>query len=707
MSVINTNVKSLVAQDSIMKSNRTLSTAMERLSTGKRINSAADDAAGLSISTRMDSQIRGLSQAIRNANDGISIVQTAEGAIDEVTNILQRMRELSVQSVNDSYNEADRSSMDQEVQQLKTEIDRIATTTEFNSKKLLDGSFKDQKLQIGDKSYQTMDINIASMKVADLGMGPNSVGQDTLVGARSALTSYADGDIKINGVGLEAFASATDDIADVVDGINERVDNVKASAFNVVTAKERGTGVTTAGQLTITVDVLGSRSAGTQTTTAFAIAASNNMDELVANINAQAGGAVTASINDDGKLVLSNDSGAKISVIDSSATATTWTGGSGFKGAATAFNGFLKVESTDGNPVRIERGNLALAAPGAAADLAALGFRENIQNNPSDAYTVTSANLTAPTTAWAKSDITINGVEIFDPSIATNTFEGKLEAINKFSSQTGVTASAYFEKTIDTTATFTGADGTEFDSTDKVVLNGVSVALGASVTALAANINAVKGQTGLEARVDGLNLVLSGNNVTGLNLSAEAVTGDADQAGTNVYLGLASATVFGTNQTTYGSIQLNSTNNTPISIELSEAATTTTTAHGFLEQNVGDSEFNINAASLAPTGNSSLSGLNVLSSGAGTKAIDLIDRAIEQVNKERGNLGAIENRLDKTVNNLTNIVTNTAASKSRIFDTDYGVETTNLAKAQIIQQAATAMLAQANQSSQSVLSLLK
>ena len=112
MTVVNTNVKSLVAQDSLMKSGRSLSTSMERLSTGKRINSAKDDAAGLSISNRMDSQIRGLTMAVKNANDGISLMQTAEGALDEVTNSLQRMRELAVQAVNGTNNAQDRAALD-------------------------------------------------------------------------------------------------------------------------------------------------------------------------------------------------------------------------------------------------------------------------------------------------------------------------------------------------------------------------------------------------------------------------------------------------------------------------------------------------------------------------------------------------------------------------------------------------------------------
>jgi len=163
MSVINTNLKSLQAQDSLNINNRKLSQAMQRLSTGSRINSAADDAAGLSISSRMDSQVRGLNMAIKNANDGMSLVQTAEGAMDEVTNILQRMRELAVQSASDTNSAEDRTNLNQEIEQLSSEIDRISSTTQFNNMNILDGSFAGKVFQIGANANQTMGLSIGSM----------------------------------------------------------------------------------------------------------------------------------------------------------------------------------------------------------------------------------------------------------------------------------------------------------------------------------------------------------------------------------------------------------------------------------------------------------------------------------------------------------------------------------------------------------------
>ncbi len=168
MTVINTNVKSLVAQASLAANSKNQATAMERLSTGSRINSAKDDAAGLAIGSRMTSQVRGLSMAIRNANDGISLAQTAEGALGETTSMLQRMRELSLQAANTVNSASDRAALDAEVQQLKTEIDRIATTTTFNGQNILDGSFSGN-LQIGNDAGQTMQLAVASMATTAMG----------------------------------------------------------------------------------------------------------------------------------------------------------------------------------------------------------------------------------------------------------------------------------------------------------------------------------------------------------------------------------------------------------------------------------------------------------------------------------------------------------------------------------------------------------
>jgi len=711
MSVINTNIKSLIAQDSITKNDRSLSTSMQRLSTGSRINSAKDDAAGLAIAARMTAQSRGLTMAIKNANDGISLMQTAEGAMDEVSNILQRMRELAVQSVNGTNNDADRRALNDEVVQLKSEIQRIATTTEFNNQKIIDGSFKEKKLQIGDKGYQTMDVAVASVQLKDLGMTSVSAGSNVLIGNRtSSLASLqlAKGDIKINGQDLEAFAGGTlvngkeQDLAALIDNINESVDNVTASAFNTVVAKQVGTGYfTTNGAVQIKVQNLGVDAASATT---FNIAVSGNLKELVDNINRQLGGTVQASINDQGKLVLSNDTGATISVKDTTSPGTDFETATGFKdtGGFVDFQGFLRLESKDGSPIRIERGNLDATLPGSLADLQALGFREVTSNfsKAQDSYTVTGDALTSAgaATAWTNSTLKINGVQVYSDNIDTDSFQGKLDAINNFSEQTGVIAYANFDRTFSFTQTAlylpAGSSSTIFR------LNGVSATVTAAESAatmaeITTAINAITAKTGITAEFDGLNLRLTGTNVQSLTIE------------TALSAGTATATFnFATSQNTYyGSIRLDSADNQPISIELGDDISQAIV--GLLEQNVGAADFQVNKAQIAANSGSTLEGLNVSSATAATKAIGTIDNAIEKVSSARSKLGAMENRLISTVNNLQNIVTNTDASKSRILDADYSKETTALAKAQIIAQAATAMLAQANQQPQTVLSLLK
>jgi flagellin len=188
MTVINTNIKSLVSQNALERNSRELGKAMEQLSTGKRINSAADDAAGLAISNAMTSQIRGLNQAIRNANDGISLLQVAEGAMIEQTNMLQRMRELAVQSANDTNSAEQRGYLDLEYQQLLTEINRIGTNTEWNGMKVLDGSFSgtDEVTGVANSGKFTFQVGANSAQVIT-----NDIGNFRTTGSVSGTVSAA------------------------------------------------------------------------------------------------------------------------------------------------------------------------------------------------------------------------------------------------------------------------------------------------------------------------------------------------------------------------------------------------------------------------------------------------------------------------------------------------------------------------------------
>src|SRR5687768_427767 len=202
--IINTNVIALNAQRNLNSSQNALATSLQRLSSGMRINSAKDDAAGLAISERMSSQIRGLNQAARNANDGISMSQTAEGALGEIGNNLQRIRELAVQSRNASNSVSDRTALNNEVQQIKAEIDRVASTTAFNGIKLIDGSFTNQAFQVGANVGETINISsLANAQSASLGTTTTTTANVTgvVIATPAAITA---GDLTINGVSVGA-----------------------------------------------------------------------------------------------------------------------------------------------------------------------------------------------------------------------------------------------------------------------------------------------------------------------------------------------------------------------------------------------------------------------------------------------------------------------------------------------------------------------
>jgi flagellin len=236
MSVINTNVNSLVAQNAVNINARNLSRAMEQLSTGKRINGASDDAAGLSIAQVMTSQIRGLNQAIRNANDGISLTQTAEGSLSAIQDNLQRIRELSVQSANSGNTTSDRASLNLEAQQLISEIDRVATNTTFNGSKLLDGSFSTQDFQVGAGSdvSDRITISISSAKAGALGtVGGTTTTRSTTTAVQVTAGALAAGDLAIKGFAIGATVS---------DGLSSSGSNesaiAKANAINAHAYRE-------------------------------------------------------------------------------------------------------------------------------------------------------------------------------------------------------------------------------------------------------------------------------------------------------------------------------------------------------------------------------------------------------------------------------------------------------------------------------------
>lgn len=578
--VINTNVASLNSQRQLMNSGNALDRATERLSSGQRVNSAKDDAAGLAISNRMTSQIRGLDQAIRNANDGVSLVQTAEGAMQEVTNMLQRIRELSIQSANGIYNDDDRQTLDAEVQQLKDEIDRIAETTSFNGQKLLDGSLGNTVLQVGSQAYETMEVSIGSFSTYSLGGSSGDVVGEATTNGITDLTAIAAGDLIVNGVPLSAIPVTVppQTVNDALAAWNSDLDGKGATVNSLVqyVAAGAGSGVLRAPAETLTIDYVD----GDGLTQTYTLTGTGDMKELVDKINAET--ALEATLNTEGKLVLTAEGATSITLTDIS------TGG-GASGAgvitpiATNFSLVFNDTSTDKKGVLIEAG--ATLTP---AQITALG----IDVNDADGN-VLGAAVTGAAAVLQEGDLIINNIAI-----------GKI--------------------------TGTGVLATDLAESIRV-------------------INLSSGETGVVAFAGG------------------------------------------TNQ-----IALRSANGEEISVKYGDSANATNilALTGFQERN-------------ATEGVGSVASISIDTYEGAQKAIGIVDKALEQVNATRADLGAVNNRLDFTMSNLANVSEKTSASRSRIIDADFALETAALSRAQVLQQAATAMLAQSNARPEQVLTLLR
>jgi len=225
--IINTNVSSLVTRNNLRKTNDALQATMQKLSSGKRINSASDDAAGLAIATRMSSQITGMNTATRNANDGMSLVQTAESAMGSVSDILQRMRELAVQADNGTYSASDKTNLKAEFDQLTSEIDHIASNTSFNGVKLLDGSTAAVTLHISDAATDTMTVGLQSMTSTALTI----TGLDISTNAQAALTA-------IDGA-LDSVSTGRATLGSYQNRLGFTVDNLSTASTNLTSARSR------------------------------------------------------------------------------------------------------------------------------------------------------------------------------------------------------------------------------------------------------------------------------------------------------------------------------------------------------------------------------------------------------------------------------------------------------------------------------------
>jgi flagellin len=429
---INTNISALKAQQSMVKLNDDLGQAMARLSSGLRINSAADDAAGSAISSKMESQVRSLGVAIRNSYDAISMTQTAEGALGEVENMLQRVRELAVQAGNSTLSDSDRTMIQSEVTALTAEIDKIAKNTHFNGVKLLDGSSTSVDFQIGINADDAISVGLQKSDTLSLGLS-GSVGVQTLSSERITEKNFslgsniiAAGDIKINGQNAFAtnFASdltgtSTNEAKTVADAINVNagVHGANADAFNNVQSVQKGT-FNMSATFTINGDTV-------ELATSYA--------GLVANINQGVSG-INADLQSDNTISLSNTTGEAIVIAGSSSSDVGFTAGT--------YTGFVSLTNIDGSAVKIEAGsekNGYTNGLGTIGDLSALGF-----NELSDGKTIETDTVSG--TALSANEMKINDVLI--GGSANGQASSIAAAINESTSDHGVTANAKNEVTL-------------------------------------------------------------------------------------------------------------------------------------------------------------------------------------------------------------------------------------------------------------------
>lgn len=724
--VINSNIMSLSAQRNLSTAQGELSQAMERLSSGKRINSAKDDAAGSAITSRLTSQVRGLNQAARNANDGISMIQTAEGALGETSNILQRMRELAVQSANGTYTSGNRGTLNAEVQQLVKELDRVSVTTNFNGQNLLDGTLGEVKLHVGAKANETIEVNIGEINADTLGVSETTgIGSFNRSGAVTGVTAVSDtasagsnlaglgsGDLIINGIAIEGATSASDQASAyakdksaiaTATAINDKSDQTGVTAVvgkTTVGGAEMSAAAAT-GSITLNGVQIDIATTANADTTRAAVVAAINLESARTGVTAIDTG------TDTGGVTLVAEDGRNISIYHDSASSSLTSSNTGlnldFAGVsdgAAIYTGTVTLVAEGGKDIEISSG-----AMGRAQDA---GFMEGVYSGTQSQVT---SNLMDSTTAMAPGDVVINGVSIPASVEGTDTASSagkeysaiaKAAAINAVSDKTGVTAVVNENIARNTVAQAT--TGASVAGT----INGVSFAsfttldgeTSANRQKLVDAINAISAQTGVRAVDTGQDGDAETNTgvgtLTGGNTGGGGIELIADD-GRNIVVSFSNtdsagfqngAATFVGEFTLTSDREINITRGTGDSSEISNTGLV-----------VGDFGGGEDGLSMTNVDISTVEGAN--------KAINAIDNALEKVNEVRADLGAVNNRLDFTINNLTSISENASASRSRIEDADFAAETAALSRAQVLQQAGTAMLAQANAAPQQVLSLLQ
>ena len=616
-SVINTNSLSLLTQNNLNKSQSSLSSAIERLSSGLRINSAKDDAAGQAIANRFTSNIKGLTQASRNANDGISIAQTTEGALSEINNNLQRVRELSVQATNGTNSQSDLDSIQNEIAQRLGEIDRVSGQTQFNGVKVLSAD-SSLKIQVGANDGETISIDLKEITSKTLGLDGFNVNGKGEVDNKAATAD------SLTLAGFTKGASANTDGSTTY---SKDVANKAATAADVLSSVKDDstltfTGTTTGLGVAATTNSYSYDAASkSYSFDAAGVSSTNALNKLAPN----AGDSFTAKVT----------IGAKSQDVNISKDGT--------------------ITSTDGKALFLdEKGNLTQTD---ATGNAKAATWDNLVSNVDT--TATDANGNRASTAVAVT-IEAKGMTI---NSAGGTTQATKDAAYNAAYNTAITATPG-----DTTAAAAAgaADAAAITTTDTVDFTGAKISASEMAGAIGTANYSVTDGTGAGVY-----------DVTG-----GAVTFDADGAG------VVSAPV-----AAYTDV---------------EGKLTTTdkeTVNYFAQAN--GNVTNGTGSKIYQTADGKITTEATTKSESTSDPLKALDAALAQVDALRSDLGAVQNRFDSTITNLGNTVNNLTSARSRIEDADYATEVSNMSRAQILQQAGTSVLAQANQTTQNVLSLLR
>ena len=640
---VNTNIPSLNTQRNINSTSNALNTSMQRLSTGSRINSAKDDAAGLQISNRLTNQISGLNVAVRNANDGISLAQTAEGALQQSTNLLQRMRDLSIQSANGSNSDADRSALQKEVSALQSELTRIAETTTFGGRKLMDGSFGTSSFQVGSNAYENIDVTVKNASASAI--GSYQVGSKANTAATSGLPTAANLSTVTASVVADATAAFTaKDLKVVGGGQSETVSIAAGDSAKSLAAKFDGaiSGMTATARTVFTAEVSAAAGQSSDFTLKVGdaevdlvgVTSTENLAEQI-NSNASKLG-LKANLSSEGVLTIESASGENVTFWQSS-------------------------NANVGLSVRVQDASGTFGAKTAVGDTDGKTVVGYVQLNSSSSYAISADAVDV------KQDVA----------------QAQLSAIS-YTADTPATDAAKF--TIDQVSVVGGGYG------------------GAD---LDIDLSSYTGATALTDRASLLNAIKEQDTTGALIIDATAGTIRSVNGGDIEFGTITGKLADGTtNSTTGGVVATYETMQADGTYTASATAVSTNTASA-VEVTIEDVAGSYQLFGSASAEKNSVGEIDISTADGAQRALAVIDNALAGIDSQRADLGAVQNRFDNTINNLQNISENASAARSRIMDTDYAAETANLSKNQVLQQAGTAILAQAKQLPQAVLSLLQ